>query len=159
MSPHIATATAGTGMGDTTTLKNRRSALPNRGGRPWTHSPTGGSLAAKLRAPCSNVKKKPPTGTQPRRRHARGQTARLGSQHMHKRKSAVAESSTTRSCREAENPAMGVASRCLVEQTPVPEGLAWLPSPRSLWPARQAWPGQPQLHPGPCAQPAEASRR
>ena len=118
--PHIATTTAGTGMGDTTTLKNRRSALPNRGRAP-TDTPchrwlVGGQTARTMLAP---PKKKPPTGTQPRRRHVRGQTARLGSQHTHKRKSAVAESSTTRSYHEVENPATGVGSRYLVEQTPM----------------------------------------
>jgi hypothetical protein len=75
-------------MSDTTTLKR---------------SPAASSPAAKLRAPCPHVKKKPPSGTQLRRRHARGQTACQGAQCTHRRKSANVQSSSTTSCREAKN--------------------------------------------------------
>jgi hypothetical protein len=75
-------------MSDTTTLKRR---------------PAAGSPAAKLHAPCPHVKKKPPSGTQPHRRHARGQTACRGAQSTHRRKSAEVQSISTTSCREAKN--------------------------------------------------------
>ena len=137
-------------------------------------------MAAKLHAPCSHLKKKPPIGTQPRCRLARGQTARLGSQHTHKRKSILAESSTTRSCREVENPAMAWEaaiwlSRHLCRGLPhlgAPHGdpayrgrrqaggagvAVVAPVATAGHGARQAWPGQPWPYPGPCAQPATAA--